>query len=78
VGVYLSSGKKNVQYGPGPKGVPILGNAADLPKTDDYKVYASWAKKYGPSRVFLAFFYSYILNRRFYLLDGVGSTHLPH
>ena len=49
VGVYLSSGKKSVQYGPGPKGVPILGNAADLPKTDDYKVYASWAKKYGAS-----------------------------
>lgn len=47
--IYLtSSGKKDsTRYGPGPKGVPILGNAIDLPKTDDYKVYTEWAKKYG-------------------------------
>jgi hypothetical protein len=47
-GAYMASGKKgSTPYGPGPKGVPILGNAADLPKTDDYKVYTQWAKKYG-------------------------------
>lgn len=57
VGVYLSSGKKNsTPYGPGPKGVPVLGNAADLPKTDDYKVYASWAKKYGKSNAIPPFY----------------------
>lgn len=49
VGIYLSSSRKKggTPYGPGPKGLPILGNAVDLPKTDDYKVYAQWAKKYG-------------------------------
>ncbi|PVG03918.1 cytochrome P450 [Serendipita vermifera] len=46
VGVYLrGAGRPN--HGPGPKGVPILGNIGDLPKEDDYLVYAEWAKKYG-------------------------------
>jgi hypothetical protein len=43
----LSTSPAHVGRGPGPKGIPILGNAADLPKKDDYKVYADWAKKYG-------------------------------
>jgi hypothetical protein len=49
ISLYLTSsgGKGSTPHGPGPKGVPILGNAADLPKTDDYKVYTEWAKKYG-------------------------------
>jgi hypothetical protein len=51
-GMYVTSLSKKgrTPYGPGPKGVPILGNAADLPKTDDYKVYTQWAKKYGEHR----------------------------
>ena len=44
---FSCSATKATRYGPGPKGVPILGNVMDLPKTDDYKVYAEWAKKYG-------------------------------
>ena len=49
---YVSSSSSNVYHGPGPKGVPILGNAADLPKKDDYKVYASWREKYGELKTF--------------------------
>jgi hypothetical protein len=44
VGAYLSKGSSRSNHGPGPKGMPILGNAADLPKEDDFKVYADWAK----------------------------------
>lgn len=46
VGVYLRAAGRP-HHGPGPKGVPILGNLNDLPKQDDYLVYAEWSKKYG-------------------------------
>lgn len=29
---------------PGPKGVPVLGNALDLPKTQEWLTYAKWGK----------------------------------
>ena len=34
-------------YGPGPKGIPIVGNALELPTENDFLVYTSWAKKWG-------------------------------
>ncbi|KZS88921.1 cytochrome P450 [Sistotremastrum niveocremeum HHB9708] len=32
---------------PGPKPVPLLGNALDLPKTQEWLTYARWGKQYG-------------------------------
>ncbi|KAG8836181.1 hypothetical protein FRC17_009524 [Serendipita sp. 399] len=61
-----STSSKN--YGPGPKGVPILGNAADLPKKDDYKVYTEWAKKYGD------LIYLSVLGQPIYLLNSFKAA----
>ena len=62
--VYISSTSPGPsRHGPGPKGIPILGNAADLPKKDDYKVYADWAKKYGMSLNFELVLSSSFANR---------------
>lgn len=51
LGLYIKSYDKGSKHphGPGPKGVPILGNASDLPKPDgsEPQVYADWSKKYG-------------------------------
>jgi hypothetical protein len=39
--------KPRPNYGPGPEGIPILGNALELPTENDFLVYTSWAKKWG-------------------------------
>lgn len=39
--------KPRPNYGPGPKGIPIVGNALELPTENDFLVYTSWAKKWG-------------------------------
>ncbi|CAG7851800.1 O-methylsterigmatocystin oxidoreductase Short=OMST oxidoreductase; AltName: Full=Aflatoxin B synthase; AltName: Full=Aflatoxin biosynthesis protein Q; AltName: Full=Cytochrome P450 64 [Serendipita indica DSM 11827] len=65
---YLSSSSSNVYHGPGPKGVPVLGNAADLPKKDDYKVYASWRHKYG-EMVYLS-----VLGQPIYILNSLRTA----
>ena len=39
--------KPRPSYGPGPPGIPILGNALELPTENDFLVYTSWAKKWG-------------------------------
>jgi hypothetical protein len=46
-GAYASSHISQKNHGPGPKGVPILGNISDMPKDNDPRVYAEWSKKYG-------------------------------
>ncbi|KAL0578229.1 hypothetical protein V5O48_003766 [Marasmius crinis-equi] len=33
---------------PGPKGIPILGNILDLPRTRPWITFAKWAQEYGP------------------------------
>jgi hypothetical protein len=32
---------------PGPKGLPLVGNAFQMPQVQAYLVFAAWAKKYG-------------------------------
>ena len=32
---------------PGPKGLPLLGNLFDMPKSDEYLKFSEWASKYG-------------------------------
>lgn len=39
--------KPRPNYGPGPRGIPIVGNALELPTENDFLVYTSWAKKWG-------------------------------
>lgn len=34
---------------PGPPGLPLIGNALDIPQTEPHKVYMEWAQKYGAS-----------------------------
>lgn len=38
---------RGVPYPPGPKPIPFAGNVHQLPKTDFFKIYSSWAKIYG-------------------------------
>ncbi|PVG03919.1 cytochrome P450, partial [Serendipita vermifera] len=67
VGAYLrGAGRPN--RGPGPKGVPILGNIGDLPKQDDYLVYAEWAKKYGD------LIYLTVLGQPIYLISSFKTA----
>ncbi|KAG8854511.1 hypothetical protein FRB91_003402, partial [Serendipita sp. 411] len=67
LGAYLSSSPPK-NHGPGPKGIPILGNAVDLPKKDDYKVYTEWAKKYGE------LIYLTVLGQPIYLLNSFKAA----
>ncbi|KAF8837462.1 cytochrome P450 [Paxillus ammoniavirescens] len=39
--------RRSHQYPPGPKGVPLFGNALQVPKEDPWIVYTEWARVYG-------------------------------
>jgi hypothetical protein len=77
VGLYLfnrSDGKNTNGHGPGPKGVPILGNASDIPTGDQpWLDYMNWAKKYGAFSQ-LSMFNSNTMSRELYLYAGLGTT----
>lgn len=32
---------------PGPKGLPLIGNLLDMPKTQEWKTFAKWGEKWG-------------------------------
>lgn len=34
-------------YPPGPKGLPFLGNALDMPTSEEWKTYAQWGNRWG-------------------------------
>ena len=57
VGVYLVkqyfSPKAPGPLPPGPKGLPVIGNAADMPTEEGWKTFTEWGKVYGTSLVFL-------------------------
>ena len=80
-----SDGKKPSRHGPGPKGVPILGNAGDLPTSDQPWVdYMQWAKKYGacgPLSIYIMliqcvgdFIYMTILGQPTYLISSFKTA----
>lgn len=37
----------SLPYPPGPKGYPFVGNMFDMPSSEQWRVYADWAKTYG-------------------------------
>lgn len=45
----VSEPRSNLPYPPGPKGIPILGNALQLPPLKIWATFAEWAKVYGMS-----------------------------
>lgn len=45
----VSEPRSNLPYPPGPKGIPILGNALQLPPLKIWATFAEWAKVYGTS-----------------------------
>ncbi|KAG2109012.1 cytochrome P450 [Suillus discolor] len=49
VGVFLDYifAKKNPQYPPGPRGLPLVGNIQDIPFVKPWLTFAEWGKKYG-------------------------------
>ncbi|VDB82822.1 unnamed protein product [Peniophora sp. CBMAI 1063] len=38
----------NLPLPPGPSGLPMIGNALEMPTVNPYKVYEEWGQKYGP------------------------------
>ncbi|KAK7059719.1 cytochrome P450 [Favolaschia claudopus] len=45
---FLCLKQDNPPLPPGPRGVPVLGNAADLPRSHAWLKFTEWAKTYGP------------------------------
>ena len=42
-----SSRRRGLQYPPGPRGLPILGNLFDIPRRAPWETYTRWGKQYG-------------------------------
>jgi hypothetical protein len=40
-------GTGRAQYPPGPEGLPLLGNALDIPKERQWETFNTWKKTYG-------------------------------
>ncbi|KAJ6561144.1 cytochrome P450 [Mycena vulgaris] len=45
---YVKPKNKRAPFPPGPKGLPILGNIADLPQSQPWLTFSQWAKEHGP------------------------------
>ena len=43
----LLGGRTHAPLPPGPKGLPIIGNVFDMPKSYEWQTYIEWSKKWG-------------------------------
>ncbi|KXN81512.1 O-methylsterigmatocystin oxidoreductase [Leucoagaricus sp. SymC.cos] len=44
---YRYRSKANLPYPPGPKPLPLIGNALDIPTVKGFEIFAEWSKQYG-------------------------------
>lgn len=47
IGLLVWKGSSSIPTFPGPRPIPILGNALQMPKTRPWLTFAKWAKEYG-------------------------------
>ena len=50
----LKSKKRRHAFPPGPPGLPLIGNALDLPKSREWLAYQKWGRDYGPFHVLVS------------------------
>ncbi|KAJ3503699.1 hypothetical protein NLJ89_g8317 [Agrocybe chaxingu] len=65
---YLVSLRNRHKYPPGPKGLPVLGVAKEHPKTEFWKTYAEWGRKYGN----IGFISFHVLGRRMVVINSAA------
>jgi len=58
-------GSRKLPLPPGPKGYPVIGNALDLPKDNDWLTYSEWQKTYG-DMIFIS-----VLGKPFLILSSL-------
>lgn len=49
---YRSRARRRLPYPPGPKPLPLIGNALDIPTVKGFQVFAEWAKQYSELLIF--------------------------
>lgn len=67
---------RRLRLPPGPKGVPLLGNVFDVPKTQEWKTYAQWSRQYGlsnPLSLFLGRFEYFFTDSDLIYLNLIGT-----
>ncbi|KAF7359102.1 Cytochrome P450 [Mycena sanguinolenta] len=69
---FLKPSLRSEPYPPGPPSLPILGAAKIHPKTEFWKTYAEWGRKYGHPALFCAV--PYLTNKPFQVMVVLNSS----
>ncbi|KAJ3530716.1 hypothetical protein NM688_g7671 [Phlebia brevispora] len=51
--VVITSRRRRARLPPGPRGIPLLGNIFDVPKSHEWLTYAKWSRQYGSAILYL-------------------------